>query len=317
MFAWLAGLIYQLGHLAMAFVLAAFLALGLRAVVLLTFDRGRGALCAVMRLVAALGFLGLGLLYGLLTAHVLAWSWGSAIVALGTAALVLLTIRIPQAYVRGGRKVLPRVPGVRPFVSQVGALIVLLAIAFATLLWSGFLTLTEDRLVLLLDLTGETRPQVVGWGPPDRPYREATLTTHRVVFKTVDGAPVAEAWIYGDQVAVKGRVLRLSPLLNAAGVPNLFELQFAHNGYATSERHNEYPHLSHPLPALGPLQVHGWWRPLQTSLMKSWESGSTASTWAIRSSTLESTYFALVDAQGQPIKHVYRLVVTPGGLSSS
>jgi hypothetical protein len=129
---------------------------------------------------------------------------------------------------------------------------------------------------------------------------------------------VAEAWLYGDQVGVKGRVLRLSPMLNTAGVPNLFELSFAHNGYATAERHATQPHLAVALPPGGPLAVHPWWRPVQSWLLERWEKGTTAdSSWAVRSATVESTYFPLADAAGQPVRATYRLVLTPGGLTSS
>jgi hypothetical protein len=129
---------------------------------------------------------------------------------------------------------------------------------------------------------------------------------------------VAEAWLYGDQVAVKGRVLRLSPVLNAAGIENLFELQFAHNGYSTAERHNTFPPQAVPLPCTGSLAVHPWWRPLQTRLLALWEKGtSDGSSLAVRSVTTESTYFPLVDASGQPVKRTFRLVLTSGGLSAS
>jgi hypothetical protein len=138
-----------------------------------------------------------------------------------------------------------------------------------------------------------------------------------VVFRTPEGAAVSETWLYGDQVAVKGRVLRLSPVLNAAGVPNLFELLFAHNGYATAERHNTRPHVAVPLPSGGPLAVHPWWRPVQAWLLARWETGTAAdSSWAIRSATIESTYFPLVDAGGQSLRATYRLMLTPGGLSA-
>jgi hypothetical protein len=129
---------------------------------------------------------------------------------------------------------------------------------------------------------------------------------------------VADAWIYGDQVAIKGRVLRLSPLLNVAGVPNLFELVYAHNGYTTAERHNAFPHLALKLEPMGPLAVHPLWQGLQARLLAAWERGAAdGSTWAIRSATTESTYFPLAEPDGSPVKRTFRLVLTPGGLTSS
>jgi hypothetical protein len=183
---------------------------------------------------------------------------------------------------------------------------------------AGFLGMTEDRPALLVDVTGEVRPQVVRWTAPDQSPRSEVLSTHRVVFRTAEGAQVAEAWIYGDQVAVKGRVLRLSPLLNAAGVPNLFELQFAHNGYFTAQRHGSQPHVAVPLPPTGPLAVHPWWRPLQARILAAWEERSDpGSRWTVRSVSSESTYYPLVDGSGKPIRQTFRVVLTPGGLSAS
>jgi hypothetical protein len=166
-------------------------------------------------------------------------------------------------------------------------------------------------------VTGETSAQLVHWAPPDLPAREEALVTHRVIFRTPEGDPVAEAWVYGDEVAVKGRVLRLSPWLNALGCPNLFELSFAHNGYTTAERHNTYPHEAVPLPPLGPLAVHPWWRPLERRLLDGWERGfPEGSGWAVKAVATESTYFPLVDADGQPTKGLHRVVLTPGGLTA-
>jgi hypothetical protein len=113
-------------------------------------------------------------------------------------------------------------------------------------------------------------------------------------------------------------VLRLSPVLNAAGITNLFELTFAYNGYRTLERHNTMPHQAYPLAPVGPLAVHPMWRELQQRLLAMWERGTKeGSTWMVRSVTTESTFFPLVDAEGEPIQHTYRLTLTPGGLSSS
>ena len=71
------------------------------------------------------------------------------------------------------------------------------------------------------------------------------------------------------------------------------------------------------LPPGGPLAVHPWWRPVQAWLLARWETRSVPdSSWAIRSATIESTYFPLSNATGQPARRTYRLMLTPGGLSS-
>jgi hypothetical protein len=195
----------------------------------------------------------------------------------------------------------------------------LVVLALITLMRAGFLSLTEDRPVLLVKLTGAAGEEEVQWTPPGGEPRVERLRTHHVVFlRPADQALVGEAWIYGDEIAVKGRVLRLSPILNAAGIPNLFALEFAFNGYRTRERHNTYPHRAVALETVGPLAVHPLWRRTQERLIELWESGTDeGSTWMIRSSTTESTFFPLTDQSGRAVKRTYRLVLTPGGLSAS
>lgn len=294
-----------------AAILAALLALAARALVLGVLDRPQPGAVTTIRTIAAAGWLGLAVLYAVFSKPVLVWTSRAALVAAAVTVVMLGPLMLPRA----ARQ---RLPSPRIVLGHVGLAVVLAVGAMATLMGAGFLALTVDRPVLLVEVTGETATQSVRWAPPDQPLRQETLRTHRVVFRNPDGVPVAEAWLYGDEVAVKGRVLRIAPILSAAGVPNLFELTFAHNGYSTAARHAAFPHAAVPLPPSGPLTVHRWWRPVQRRLLEAWErlSGDDRP-WAIRSATLESTYFPLVDGAGRPIRHTYRLVLTPGGLSSS
>jgi hypothetical protein len=311
----LLGLFARLGNLLVVFVLCSFFALGLRYLGLIFLDPGRPFPVLAGRFLGALTFLGLGLVYGAFTLHTLAWDPLALVVA---AALALaLALSLVLRHRRRHEKHRKRV-NVTGSLSQATLILALLLVATLSLMRAGFLALTGDRPVLLVDVTGETAVKDVAWAPPDQASRREALATHRVVFRTPAGEPVAEAWLYGDQVAVKGRVLRLSPVLNAAGIENLFELQFAHNGYFTADRHSTLPHQAVPLPCTGPLAVHPWWRPVQSRLLELWEKGtSDSSSLAVRSATTESTYFPLVDTSGQPIKKTFRVVLSSGGLSAS
>jgi hypothetical protein len=292
-------------------ILTALFALALRALVLLVLDR-RSVAVSLLRLGGALLFLGAGLLFATVGGPQLVWDAPAVGAAILAALVVLSGVAVRRAMGWAERR-----PGGAALLAQLVLLLALALVASLTLMRAGFVSLTDDHPVLLVEVTGETGTRVVRWAPPDQPAREEPQQTHRVVFRTPDGAPVAETWLYGDQVAVKGRVLRLSPLLNAAGVPNLFELLFAHNGYATPARHATQPHVAVPLPSGGPLAVHPWWRPVQAWLLARWETGTAAdSTWAVRSATIESTYFPLVDAGGRPTRATYRLMLTPGGLTA-
>jgi len=307
----LLGFVARVANLASAFVLSAFIVLGIRPLAMIFRDPGRRASTVAPRLLGGLVFLGLGLLYAAFTLHALVWD-AFAVGLAAALALALVASLVPRPR-RAARRV-----SLVGFLTQLSLLLALLLMAALTLMRAGFLSLTEDRPVLIVDVTGDVGAKEVSWAAPDQPPRRESLPTHRVVFRTPEGAAVAEAWVYGDQVAVKGRVLRLSPVLNAAGVANLFELQFAHNGYATEERHGALPHQTVPLSCGGPLAVHPWWRPIQARLLEAWEKGTESGSglW-VRSATTESTYFPLVDGSGRPMRRSFRVVLTPGGLSAS
>lgn len=315
------GALSQVQPLVIAAVLGALWGCGLRALLLLVADRGRGPLRALGRILAAGAFAAIGAGYALLTAAMLDWDRATLFAAGGAAAAMVSGVLFWRVLLRRPVRV-----SLTSALFRATLLLTILLFAALTLMRSGFLALTTDRPILRIDVTGETRPQTVRWAAPDQPMQEQSLTAHHIVLRSPDsaGAAVAEAWLYGDQVAIKGRVLRLSPLLNVAGIANLFELQFMHNGYFTAERHNAYPHHAQALAPMGPLAVHPRWRPLRDRLYARWEKQSqpsksepnSDSRWAIRAATTESTYFPLVDDKGQPIHHTYELVLTPGGLTA-
>jgi hypothetical protein len=305
----LAGLLWRLQEVVAVGVLTALLALGVSALVRAATGRPFSPLVTVARLGGAALLLGAASIYAVFTAPVVRWT-GPALLAAGAVALVLLLPLVWSARGRAWR--------FRPTagLARLALVLALLLLASLTLMRAGFLALTTDVPVLLVERTGESRGERVRWAAANEPPRDEVLPAYRVVFRDPAGEQVAEAWLYGDEVAVRGRVLRLSPLLNAAGVPNLFALEFAHNGYRTAERHGTMPHQAVPLPPAGPLAVHRWWRPLQARLLARWERGlPPGSTWAVRSATIESTSFPLVDAAGVPVRGTARLVLTPGGLT--
>ncbi len=327
---WLASVlavVLRLQNSAAALVLAAFVGIGVHALVCASLgqrvlptrarakgvSRARHSLRRSGSLLLAAVSLGLGALYGVVVLHAIVWSALAVIVATLTLLVILGTLVATR--ITGYRG--PR--GVTGLLVRAVLFLTLVVLALVTMMRAGFMALTEDKPVLLVELTGATAVEEVAWAPVGGDARREKLTTHEVLFRRpADGAIVGQAWIYGDEIAVKARVLRLSPVLNAVGISNLFELKFAFNGYRSPERHNSYPHKAFPLDPVGPLAVHPMWRSTQEKLINRWESGTAdGSVWLVRSATTESTFFPLTDTVNQPIKRTYRLVVTPGGLSAS
>jgi hypothetical protein len=319
--------VLRLQNIATALVLAAFLGAALRAFLraalgerLLPKRSRRPGLLGRRRLLVSaahmtwgLFALGFGALYGVFVASGLEWSASAILVAGFTLLAILGSLAFERLFGWKG------VSGLTGLLLRAVLALTLIVLALVTLMRAGFLALTEDRPVLLVELTGATAAEEVRWAPPGGAARVEKLTTHQIVFRQpADGVSVGEAWIYGDEIAVKGRVLRLAPILNAAGIPNLFEIQFAFNGYRTIERHNSYPHHAYAIKPVGPLAVHPLWRRYQERLLALWESGTDeGSAWVVRSTTTESTFFPMAETDGRAVKRVYRLVMTPGGLSAS
>jgi len=302
-------------RLALAVVVGFFLGVAARQLLfLLWVDRGRAFPVILARLLAAGLFGGAGVLVAAGLGPQAQWTPGTWLALASGAASVLIEVLILGLVRRR-----PGRPPLLGWLLRTVLVLVALLVAMGVLMRAGYLALTTDQPVLLIEVTGETADKVVRWAPPDQPLREQTLRQSRVILRTPSGQPVAEAWLYGDQVAINGRVLRLSPLLNVAGLSNLFALDFIHNGYATAERHSTLPHQAQPLVPFGQLAVSPRWRELQERLLALWEQRTPAdSRFLIRAQTTESTYFPLVEPMpgGKPLRRTYTLVLTPGGLTA-
>jgi hypothetical protein len=302
-------------HLMIAAVIGFFLGVMARQILfVLWVDRGRSFVIVLLRLLCALLFGGVGVFLIKALGPTEPWDGMAVLAAAAGAAIVLFEVIILWL-----RELRPGQPPPLGWLLRLVMVLIALLVASVSLMRAGYLALSTDHPVLVVEVTGETAEKVVHWAPPDQPMREQTLRTSQVRFRTPAGQKLADVWIYGDQVAVSGRVLRLSPQLNAAGLTNLFALDFVHNGYVDADRHNGQPHQAVPLPAVGPLAVHPRWRELQDSLISLWERRSTQdSPWLLRAATTESTYFPLVDKMpnGKPLRRTYTLVLTPGGLTA-
>lgn len=314
--AWLApvfGALARAPQLALAVVIGFFGGVALRQLLFLFWvDRGRGAIVALLRLAVAAVFAAAAWLGASALGPAAAWDRSAMMgCAAGALSVLIEVLFLGLGRLRPGR------PPLLGWLVRAVLVLAALLVAAVVLMRTGYLALATDQPVLLIDVTGETATKSVRWAPPDQPLREQALRTSRVLLRTPAGKPVAEAWLYGDQVAVSGRVLRLAPLLNVAGLSNLFALDFLHNGYATAERHNTMPHQAQPLAPIGQLAVHPRWRELQERLLARWEQHSEPdSRFMLRAQTTESTYFPLVDPSGKPVQRTYTLVLTPGGLTA-
>ena len=228
-------------------------------------------------------------------------------------AAVLGVLALPAVLITARRLRKPYSPRPVLFLSKTVFVLALLGASLIALMVSGFQFLAEDQPVLKITMTGRERPEVVAWKPPDGAHQERELMAFEVQFETPDGKPVAQLFVYGDQVAVKARVIRFRPVLNAMGVRNLCRLEYAHNGYSTAERFNQLPHRAHVIAA-----VHPRLETVQAWFWKQWEGiyYQEEENWWVKTATLESGYFPLTYSDGAPFRGAYYLTITSGGLSS-
>lgn len=188
----------------------------------------------------------------------------------------------------------------------------LICIALLVLMTSGFLYLTQDRPVAKVVLTGQKKPVAVEWKSPVGSLRNETLDAYEVRIERPAGSPIATLYVYGDQVAIKAKVLRFRPILNVIGLHNLCRIEYVFNGYSTAARHNTYPHLAQEISANPPILEN-----YQQAFWSYWEKSyfQQGKYWWLKSATLESQFFPLHYPDGRSFKGAYYLTVTPGGLS--
>ncbi|HJZ11590.1 MAG TPA: hypothetical protein VJ521_05545 [Acidobacteriota bacterium] len=186
-------------------------------------------------------------------------------------------------------------------------------VALSVLMMAGFFYVTEDRPVLKITMTGNFRGEWVEWKPPGEPLQQAELNAYEVVLDTPEGKRMGTLYAYGDQIAVKAKVLRFRPILNVMGFPNLCDVQYLYNGYTTAERFNHYPHRAQEIPMtktpISRFQEKFWnfWEDFYYLRKRSS---------LVKSATQESAYLPLVDEEGRAFRGSYYLTVTTGGLSS-
>lgn len=281
--------------------------LGIRSLVLMLFERGRPAYVRLLDFLLALFFLACSafsfIFLGMKMKDYPGLFFLSLIIP-GILITISLLARIRRPYQ----------PRPYLFISKAFAALLLLLVALSAVMVTGFRFLTQDEPLYRITMSGFIRPETVAWKAPEGTLRNETLPAYEVKFVTPDGQPVADRFVYGDQVAVKAKVLRLAPILNAMGIHNLCRIDYIYNGYTTAARHNSLPHRAQEIDT-----SHPWVQPFQKAFWNYWESSyflRSKDPW-VKSATLESTFFPLVNADGTPFRGSYFLTLTPGGLSAT
>lgn len=137
-----------------ALVLGLLAGSGLRLLLLLWLDKQQSRPRAGLRLVFASGYVGLLLGYFSLVRPMLQWDMRLLLTACGATLLPVIGLVLWRV-VRG---TLPQ-PSLMSFLLRVILVLLVIVLTLVSVMRAGFLNLTTDRPLLLLELSGETRPQ--------------------------------------------------------------------------------------------------------------------------------------------------------------
>lgn len=297
-------------NLVTALVLGCLLAVSFRALALIPAEGQRGRASAVRRAGIGILFLILGALYAMIAWPMIVWNHPARILTVGTAVLVPVVSAARRKRNPGGP-----FPRPRP-VLGILFITVLLFLVAATLLRAGLVTLKGHRVVQLVEVTGETRPETVP--VPGDPGGTEQVAAHHVILVLTDGSVGADVWVYGTRVAFTGRAFLVSKAFNRMDIPNLYEFLAIHNGARDSEGGGAAPYFSVPFPDGGSLSLRSWWRGARNALLDAWVSlGKHSGLLGLRMVYNQSPYYPLADAQGKPLKKDYLLDLMLDGVPSS
>ncbi len=159
----------------------------------------------------------------------------------------------------------------------------------------------EEQIIGRVILKGESKPTWMTWKPPTAQGIEgAWIPSYGVEILDAKGKKLFCDLIPGDLVGVRAQVILIDWPYHLLGFEHLYRLELVHNGYATAQRHQFFPHMAHALPFSAQLLETVWKR----LFLGSWRMPG------IKSSTLESSYFPLHEARE------YDLVIGKTGLSA-
>ncbi len=160
----------------------------------------------------------------------------------------------------------------------------------------------EGKPLLKVVVTGKQRQEWVEWKNPENHLQKGHLPAHEVRLETLKGEVLADYYLYGDLVGVRTQVIRFRPFLNLLGVSNLWSIDILYNGYHSAEKYQVLP-----------IQAKSvvWRHPFFCYFKPFWQQHffKTVSSFWIKSASLESRYFPLVDEKGDPLQGNYLLKI--------
>jgi hypothetical protein len=168
-----------------------------------------------------------------------------------------------------------------------------------------------EKPILQVHLTGKSESREVEWkSPHQKSVQRSALAAHEVILQTTDKTELFHSFIPGELCAIRAKIFRFHPLLNALGISNKYRLDLIYTGYRSAQKYAEFPVQAYPIAF--PLSF------FNTLVFKYWESffSLKANSFWIKSATLESNYFPMSDENGNPFEGTFLLTISNSGLSA-
>jgi hypothetical protein len=181
-----------------------------------------------------------------------------------------------------------------------------LSIVFIIALFNHF---GAEKDVARVTISSSIKKEWVEWKNPSGPNQARLLSIHEVSLENMEGKNIGTFFVYGDQVSVKAKILRWHPFLNLLGFSNLCKIDSITNSYREVRDFNALPHIAYQVAFP---HLHEW-------IWKFWDYlyFLKITSWLVKSATLESNEFPLIDRGGRACNHTYTLTISDGGLSAS
>ncbi len=176
----------------------------------------------------------------------------------------------------------------------------------------AFFVMNEERPVLKVALTGKIELKQLEWKAPQGSLEKRKLPHYEVVLKSVDDEVLFSQVLCGELVAIRARVFRFTRLFNTLGFSSRYQFELLYNGYNDAQSYNRLPIQAF---SIAELSRHTFWHKF---FWKMWSGAFMQQqhfAW-LKSATLESNYFPLVDANQRPIVREFLITISSGGLSA-
>jgi hypothetical protein len=171
--------------------------------------------------------------------------------------------------------------------------------------------LSSEKPILNVIITGKSITREMEWKPVHGNLQKSAIPCHELILQTPNKEKIFQEFLCGELCAIRAKVFLFPTWLNMLGISNRYCLDLVYSSYRNPEKITRSPIEAYPIP--NSLSF------FNTLLFRYWENFFSLKTnhfW-IKTASLESNYFPLVDENSHAIEGEFVLSITHSGLTSS